>query len=273
MVSQEAQAMAELSSKHVLRTYGAWVELQPPFFEINAPTHVAHDRGMISHRGDQQHPQKGGTGGAPSLVFRYSLFISLEHCAGGSLRTFLEARRQPMVDVSRCLQIFRSILKGVKNIHEAGLVHRDLKPSNIYFDKRGILKIGDFGLSHRVGYLYSNHIRGTAPYMAPEILQPQLAQIEEWEGKEKQDARERAMDMYSVGVIAVQLFSTKLPKGSLGNLHVSDCVEGLVEELVDMGPIFQKLVCSLLSPHPLHRPTASRALKQLKALIAQGKNK
>ena len=37
-------------------------------------------------------------------------------------------------------------ISGVKHLHQAGVVHRDLKPENI-FDDKGIVKVGDYGLS------------------------------------------------------------------------------------------------------------------------------
>ena len=47
-----------------------------------------------------------------------------------------------------CVQIAR----GVKYVHERGLIHRDLKPTNCFLVGDGnTVKIGDFGLSRHVG--------------------------------------------------------------------------------------------------------------------------
>jgi serine/threonine-protein kinase CHEK2 len=44
------------------------------------------------------------------------------------------------------------VARGVKYVHERGLIHRDLKPTNCFLVGDGTtVKIGDFGLSRHVG--------------------------------------------------------------------------------------------------------------------------
>jgi serine/threonine protein kinase len=38
-------------------------------------------------------------------------------------------------------------LQGVNHLHEKGILHRDIKGGNILLNKKGILKIADFGLA------------------------------------------------------------------------------------------------------------------------------
>ncbi|KAL0427930.1 UNVERIFIED_CONTAM: Cyclin-dependent kinase G-1 [Sesamum latifolium] len=53
--------------------------------------------------------------------------------------------------------MMKQLLEGVKFLHENGVMHRDLKPSNILINKKGDLKICDFGMSRQkqVGMLQS----------------------------------------------------------------------------------------------------------------------
>ncbi|KAL1122879.1 hypothetical protein AAG570_003205 [Ranatra chinensis] len=67
------------------------------------------------------------------------------------------------------------LLRGVRHLHENGIMHRDLKPANLLIGEDGILRIGDFGLGrmmwneNRKNKLYTHQI-ATRWYRAPEIL-------------------------------------------------------------------------------------------------------
>ena len=39
------------------------------------------------------------------------------------------------------------MLAGLAHIHAQGIIHRDLKPANMFYDARGDIKLGDFGLA------------------------------------------------------------------------------------------------------------------------------
>ncbi len=55
--------------------------------------------------------------------------------------------REGNVNIPTVLRMFGHIVRGVKYVHEHGLIHRDLKPSNCFMDDFDVIKIGDFGLS------------------------------------------------------------------------------------------------------------------------------
>lgn len=70
---------------------------------------------------------------------------------------------------------FKQILSGVHYLHTMGLAHRDLKLDNCVIDKRGIVKIIDFGSAVVFSYPFSKTliesqgIVGSDPYLAPEV--------------------------------------------------------------------------------------------------------
>ena len=45
------------------------------------------------------------------------------------------------------VQVVRQTLAGLAHIHSQGIIHRDLKPDNIFYDAKGDIKLGDFGLA------------------------------------------------------------------------------------------------------------------------------
>ena len=73
--------------------------------------------------------------------------------------------------------VVRQILQGLHFLHMNYVAHRDLKPENILLDKRGRLKIADFGLSKRLAGTLVPHdfnalcstFCGTPLYQAPEV--------------------------------------------------------------------------------------------------------
>ncbi len=117
----------------------------------------------------------------------------------------LEAPRH--ISPSAALGIVGQICDALQFAHEEGIVHRDIKPENILIDKRGRVKIADFGLAKLLGKqphfptLTGTHqIMGTPVYMAPEQM----------EGTKGVDHR---ADIFSLGVVFYELLTGELPLG------------------------------------------------------------
>ncbi|KAL0433788.1 UNVERIFIED_CONTAM: Cyclin-dependent kinase G-2 [Sesamum latifolium] len=131
------------------------------------------------------------------------VFVVMEHVEN-DLARFMAMRRQPLrANEVKC--ITKQLLKGVKFLHENGVMHRDLKPSNILINKKGDLKICDFGLSRQFeseSGSYSPRV-ATLWYRAPETL----AGVETYS---------TAIDMWSVGCIMAELLLKEvLSKGGV----------------------------------------------------------
>ncbi|XP_024986645.1 serine/threonine-protein kinase RUNKEL [Cynara cardunculus var. scolymus] len=104
------------------------------------------------------------------------LWLVLEYCVGGDLRTLLEQDSKLPEDSVHDLA--RDLVRGLRFLHSKGIIYCDLKPSNILLDENGRTKLCDFGLSRKLSdisktpsSLLPQAKRGTPCYMAPELFQ------------------------------------------------------------------------------------------------------
>jgi len=126
-------------------------------------------------------------------------YIVMEHVEGQSGAEIL--RERGVLPVSEALGIVAQACRGLDYAHRGGVVHRDVKPGNLLRSADGIVKLADFGiakaLSEESSITQVGSVLGTASYLAPEQAS----------GAE---ATARS-DIYSLGVVAYQLLSGRLP--------------------------------------------------------------
>ncbi len=75
-------------------------------------------------------------------------YFLMEFVDGVNLRQLLRAGR---VSPREALAIVPQICDALQFAHDLGVVHRDIKPENILLDRRGRVKVADFGLAKIVG--------------------------------------------------------------------------------------------------------------------------
>lgn len=141
-------------------------------------------------------------------------FFAMEFVEGEPLLKHAQSRD---LSISDRLSLLARVADGVEHAHLHGVVHRDLKPSNILVDASGQVKILDFGVArliapdehdeavaNRTTHLTNaGQIVGTIAYMSPEQLS----------GDSRIDAR---TDVWSLGVLAHELFTGKTPHDTTG---------------------------------------------------------
>ncbi|MFO0947884.1 MAG: protein kinase [Planctomycetota bacterium] len=131
-------------------------------------------------------------------------YLVMEFVAGSNLRTVIQSGR---VHPSTALAMVSQICEALQFAHDEGVVHRDIKPENILVDRRGRIKVADFGIAKILDASTSDKLStqsglvvGTPAYMAPEQLE------------RPKDVDHRA-DIYSLGVVFYELLTGELPLG------------------------------------------------------------
>ena len=110
------------------------------------------------------------------------IYVAMEFVDGPDLNTLLEGLREQRIAIPLpvCLDMGIEICDALHHAHTArgddgrplDIVHRDLKPSNILVDRRGVLKISDWGLVKSTLNVESTTrgvVKGTPGYIAPEV--------------------------------------------------------------------------------------------------------
>ncbi|XP_061343901.1 probable serine/threonine-protein kinase At1g54610 [Gastrolobium bilobum] len=117
------------------------------------------------------HPNVIKLEGLATSRMQYSLYLVFEYMQTDLTRIISRPGERLTEPQIKCYM--QQLLLGLQHCHERGVMHRDIKASNLLIDKRGVLKIADFGLG------YSFAIRPEGPltnrvvtlwYRAPELL-------------------------------------------------------------------------------------------------------
>jgi len=135
---------------------------------------------------------------------RNFLYIVTEYIEGQTLAQWMIDNPKPDVETVR--GIIEQIAKGLNAFHRLEMLHQDIRPNNIMIDKSGTVKIIDFGSTRVAGVLEiakpieRQDILGTAQFTAPEYYLG--------------EGGTTRSDMFSVGVIAYQMLTNRLPYGA-----------------------------------------------------------
>jgi serine/threonine protein kinase len=132
--------------------------------------------------------------------------IMTEFAAAGSLAQYLRSG-VGFIPLRQRAQLALHAVNGMAYLHSLKVVHFDVKPDNLLVDgdwlsERGpVVKVADFGLSkHKYNTFCSNvhDLRGTLPYMAPEMIM------------DHQHVTEKA-DVWSLGVVFWEMLTLEVP--------------------------------------------------------------
>jgi TM2 domain-containing membrane protein YozV/predicted Ser/Thr protein kinase len=131
-------------------------------------------------------------------------YLVMEFVDGANLREIEQAGK---LSSEQALAIVPQICEALQFAHNEGIVHRDIKPENLLIDKKGRVKITDFGIAKildvptgKVALTGAKDVVGTPHYMAPEQI-------------EKPQTVDHRADIYSLGVVFYEMLTGELPLG------------------------------------------------------------
>jgi serine/threonine protein kinase len=151
-------------------------------------------------------------------------YFLMEYVDGVTLRTLID---QKAIHVEEAQRIVIEICHALQYAHEEGIVHRDIKPSNIILDKKGRVKIADFGLAGLIGKKakessagrQTTMVMGTPVYMAPEQI-------------ERPWKVDRRADIYALGVLLYEMLTGELPVGQFKPPSQKAAVDPALDKVV-----------------------------------------
>jgi serine/threonine protein kinase len=129
---------------------------------------------------------------------RYPYFV-MPFLRGKTLHEWIAAKGNSP-SVTEVANIINAAAAGLQAAHSRGVIHRDIKPSNIFVLDSGSVVVIDFGVVHLGDSQTRTTIKGTTPYMAPELLDPQ-----------KHERPSAQSDLYALGVVCYEALTGVQP--------------------------------------------------------------
>ncbi|WCJ27980.1 Leucine-rich repeat protein kinase family protein [Euphorbia peplus] len=207
-----------------------------------------------------------GPKGEKLLVFDYM--------PRGSLASFLHARGpETAIEWGTRMKIAIGVARGVNYLHtHENIIHGNLTSSNILLDEQTNAHIADIGLSRLMTAAANTNViatAGTLGYRAPELSKLKNANTK--------------TDVYSLGVIILELLTGKSPGEPTNGMDLPQWVASIVKEewtnevfdlelTRDVNVIGDELLNTLklalhcVDPSPSARPEVDQVVKQLEEI-------
>ncbi|PNY11597.1 serine/threonine protein kinase [Trifolium pratense] len=204
-----------------------------------------------------------GPGGTLATVTEYMLHGSLrnvllkkERQASSHIYKVLDRRKRVMIAMDAAF--------GMEYLHLKNIVHFDLKCDNLLVNlgdpERPVCKVGDFGLSRiKRNTLVSGGVRGTLPWMAPELLDGNSCRVSE------------KVDIFSFGIAMWEILTGEEP---YANMHCGAIIGGIVSNTLRPSipkrcdSEWKKLMEECWSPDPEARPSFTEVKNRLRSMSA-----
>ncbi|KAL0799583.1 hypothetical protein Bca101_054758 [Brassica carinata] len=194
-----------------------------------------------------------GTGGTLATVTEYMVNGSLRHAL---------VKRDRLLDARKKIIIAMDAAFGMEYLHLKNIVHFDLKCENLLVNlrdpQRPICKVGDLGLSRiKRNTLVSGGVRGTLPWMAPELLNGSSTRVSE------------KVDVFSYGICLWEILTGEEP---YADMHCGAIIGGIVKNTLrppvpkTCSPEWKKLMEQCWDIDPDARPPFTEITSRLRSM-------
>ncbi|WP_322090783.1 Stk1 family PASTA domain-containing Ser/Thr kinase [Caldifermentibacillus hisashii] len=125
-------------------------------------------------------------------------YIVMEYVDGETLKQYIQNHFP--IPIEKVIDITLQITSAISHAHQNNIIHRDIKPQNILIDKKGNVKITDFGIAVALTsttITQTNSVLGTVHYISPEQARGGVAT--------------KKSDIYSLGIVLFELLTGRLP--------------------------------------------------------------
>ncbi|XP_051133794.1 uncharacterized protein LOC127253311 isoform X2 [Andrographis paniculata] len=191
-----------------------------------------------------------------------------EFMVDGSLRHVLLQKGRNL-DRRKRLIIAMDAAFGMEYLHSKNIVHFDLKCDNLLVNlkdpTRPICKVGDFGLSKiKRNTLVSGGVRGTLPWMAPELLNGSSNKVSE------------KVDVFSFGIVLWEILTGEEP---YANMHYGAIIGGIVNNTLRptipsyCDAEWRRLMEQCWAPNPSLRPSFTEIASRLRVMSTAAQTK
>ena len=146
------------------------------------------------------------------------LFFLMEYISGINMGEYLDGRKNNR-NLFETKFYSASIFLAIEYIHKKKIIHRDIKPANIMIDKKGYIKIIDFGTAKILNNENekTKTVIGSPNFISPEVLL----------GK----GYSFSCDYWSIGICIYYIYYGILPFGN-NSLEILDTYKEIIEKEV-----------------------------------------